>query len=80
MEVEECGGDIGKSECSHGNGDNNSNKAIPYFEEIIWDIDEAINNILVMSNLKSDYPSISWARNDTSITLGYSVDTLMIVS
>ena len=80
MEVEECGGDTGKPKCSHGNCKNNLNKEILDFKEIIRDIDEAINNAPVMLKLKSDYLSISWARNDISVTSGYSVDTLMIVS
>ena len=80
MDVEECGGDTGKPKCSHGNCENNLKKEILDFEENIRDIDEAINNAPMMLKLKSDYPSISRAQNDTSVTSGYNVDTLMIVS
>lgn len=80
MEAEECGDDIGKLESSHSSGGNNFNKAIPNFEEIIQDIDEAINNDHVVSNLKSDSPIIPQARDDISLILGCIVDPPRIVS
>ena len=57
MEVEGGGGDLRKMDNMHGNNGGNLNKQIPNFEEIIRDIDEAIQYDPRVSNSKRDIPN-----------------------
>ena len=57
MEADGGGGDLRKMDNMHGSNGGNLNKQIPDFEEIIRDIDEAIQYDPKVSNSKRDIPN-----------------------